>query len=229
MKKTVIGFAMAILLVFSASGTVLAADGGNGTEGLSPGELGPNASLQLMFAKLQLEQAELARNQAMEGMEQIERLQDEQRQVAGFLNTARRLQSEAESTGEATEMPGDMAAYMDANGLSYDATGGDLAMTGEEWDTAIRSLEYRLEEVGMETQQQMVYVQDFMGQYNSYTQGTNTQIPNSDQTLTSLARGQSMYGDSEAGLAVTSLVVGLVLGCVITLAAQKLRAKKEKA
>ena len=81
----------------------------------------------------------------------------------------------------------------------------------------------------METQRQMVYVQDYMGQYNSYTQGPNTQIPNSNQTLTSLARGQSMYGDSEAGLAVAGLVVGLVLGCVITLAAQKLRAKKEKA
>ena len=40
------------------------------------------------------------------------------------------------------------------------------------------------------TQQEMVYVQDYMGQYNSYLQGANTQIANSNQTLTNLARGQ---------------------------------------
>lgn len=84
MKKAVIGFAMALLLVFSASGAALAADGGNGSAGPNTEELSPSTSLQLMFAKMQLEQAELARNQAMEGMEEIQRLQDEQRQVAGF-------------------------------------------------------------------------------------------------------------------------------------------------
>ena len=36
----------------------------------------------------------------------------------------------------------------------------------------------------------MDYVQDYMGQYNSYLQGANTQIANSNQTLTNLARGQ---------------------------------------
>ena len=60
----------------------------------------------------------------------------------------------------------------------------------EEWDVAIASLEARLEELGTDTQQQMVYIQDYMGQYNSYLQGANTQISNSNQTLTSLARGQ---------------------------------------
>ena len=48
----------------------------------------------------------------------------------------------------------------------------------------------RLEELGTNTQQEMVYVQDYMGQYNSYLQGANTQIANSNQTLTNLARGQ---------------------------------------
>ena len=50
--------------------------------------------------------------------------------------------------------------------------------------------ESRLEELGTNTQQEMVYVQDYMGQYNSYLQGANTQIANSNQTLTNLARGQ---------------------------------------
>ena len=35
----------------------------------------------------------------------------------------------------------------------------------------------------------MVYLQDFIGQYNSYLQGSNTQIANANQTLTNIARG----------------------------------------
>ena len=80
--------------------------------------------------------------------------------------------------------------YMDEHGLAYDKTGNDHMHSEEEWDVAIASLEARLEELGTDTQQQMVYIQDYMGQYNSYLQGANTQISNSNQTLTSLARGQ---------------------------------------
>jgi len=180
-----------------------------------------------MYAKLQLAQSEIAKQQAMDIMDQVSEAQEEQRQVGAFLNTAKQCWVEAESTGAATEMPTDMAEYMDANGLSYDTTGNDLLMTAEEWDVAITSLEHRLEELGIETQQQMVHLQDYMGQYNSYLQGANSQISNANQTLTSLARGQSMYGDSEVGLAVTGLVLGLVLGCAATLAVQKVRGKKD--
>ena len=77
-----------------------------------------------------------------------------------------------------------------ANGLAYDRTSGDHAHSAEEWDVAITALESRLEMLGTNTQQEMIYVQDHMGQYNSYLQGANTQIANSNQTLTSLARGQ---------------------------------------
>jgi len=222
MKKKLICFVMAMMLILSSSVTVFASN----TNTLTTPTTNVNTNLQLMFAKLQLEQAEIAKQQALDNMVRVQELQDEQKQVSDFLNTARHCQSEAKSTGEATEMPADMADYMDANSLSYDTTGNDLIMTGEEWDTAITSLENRLEELGAETQQQMVYIQDFIGQYNSYLQNTNTQISNSNQTLTSLARGQSMYGDSEVGLAVTGLVLGLVLGCAAALAVQKVRRKK---
>ena len=120
------------------------------------------------------------------------------------------------------EMPSDMADYMAANGLSH---GSGLPLTGEEWDAIIASLDNRMAELGVEVQQQMIYVQSLMAQ----NVPSNTQNPNSNQTLTSLARGQSMYGASEAGLAVTGLVLGLVLGCAATLAVQKLRRKKDAA
>ena len=83
-----------------------------------------------------------------------------------------------------------MVDYMDAHKLAYPNGDGDYILGKDEWDVVITSLESRLEELGTGTQQEMVYVQDYMGQYNSYLQGANTQIANSNQTLTSLARGQ---------------------------------------
>ena len=202
------------------------------TSSVSFGELGPTTSLQLMFAKLQLELAETAKTQAMDKMDAISQAQDEQKLVSGLLNEARQAQADAKAGvgndqektqtyelpkkdangnvmydaqgnvvyetvtetvpkgNNATFMSQEMVDYMDANGLAYDKTANNHSHSADEWDVAITSLESRLEELGTNTQQEMVYIQDYMGQYNSYLQGANTQISNSNQTLTSLARGQ---------------------------------------
>ena len=182
----------------------------------------PTGNLQLMFAQLQQEQAEIIKQQAMQQMKETEALQAEQRQVSGYLDQARSLQSEAEASDSATAMPGEMQEYMLKNGLAYDTTGGDLDMTYEEWDVAISSLESRMEMLGVQTQQLMVNVQEFIGAYNA-----NQQV-NGNQTISSLSRGQSMYGDSSAGLMITTLIVGMVLGCLITVAAEKMMKKGKR-
>ena len=184
-------------------------------------DLVPTGSLQVMFAQLQQKQAEIIKQQAMQQMKETEALQAEQRQVSGYLNQARSLQSEAETSDSATAMPGEIQEYMLKNGLAYDTTGDDLDMTYEEWDVAISSLESRMEMLGVQTQQLMVYLQDFIGQYNSYQGGAN-------QIISSLSRGQSMYGDSSAGLMITTLIVGMVLGCLITVAAEKMMKKGKR-
>ncbi len=243
MKKRIFCFVTVTLLMLSVSVNVFAADTTNSentdtanenTQGVSyeselpdMNTLGPSNSLRLLYAKLQLELSETAKNQMLEVMNQVAALQEEQKLVSSFLNTARQLQNESkENQNQTSRMPDDMYAYISENNLDYDKSGDAMLLTAEEWDTVIVLLENRLMELGAETQQKMVYIQNLMGQYNSYLQDTNTQTPNPNQTITSLPRVQSMYGDSEAGLAVTALVVGLVLGCVITLAAQKVRRKK---
>ncbi|MBQ2860577.1 MAG: hypothetical protein IJE80_05390 [Peptococcaceae bacterium] len=182
----------------------------------------PTGNLQLMFAQLQQEQAEIIKQQAMQLMEKIDALQAEQRQVSGYLSQARSLQSEAETSDSATAMPGEIQEYMLKNGLAYDTTGDDLNMTYEEWDVAISSLESRMEMLGLQTQQMMVNVQEFIGAYNA-----NQQV-NGNQIISSLSRGQSMYGDSSAGLMITTLIVGMVLGCLITVAAEKMMKKGKR-
>ena len=184
-------------------------------------DLVPTGNLQLMFAQLQQEQAEIIKQQAMQQMKETAALQAELKQVSGYLDQARSLQSEAEASDSATAMPGEMQEYMLKNGLAYDTTGDDLDMTYEEWDVAISSLESRMEMLGVQTQQLMVYLQDFIGAYNASQGGAN-------QTISSLSRGQSMYGDSSAGLMITTLIVGMVLGCLITVAAEKMMKKGKR-
>ncbi len=162
----------------------------NTASSVSLGELGPTTSLQLMFARLQLELAETAKTQAMDKMDAISKAQEEQKFVSQLLNEARQSKADAKSGDKCTRMSQEMVDYMDAHGLAYDKTGNDYLHTSDEWDVAITALEGRLEELGTNTQQEMVYIQDYMGQYNSYLQGANTQIANSNQTLTNLARGQ---------------------------------------
>ncbi len=166
---------------------------------ISSGDLGVygTTSLQFMFAKLQIELAEAAKQSAMDKMNQITQSQEERKLVSKYLNECRQKQSDAKGgTGDcpwdknASMMSEECKKYMDKYGLAYDKTGNDRANNEEEWKVAITALEGRLDELGSDTQQQMVYVQDYMGQYNSYLQGANTQISNGNQTLQSLARGQ---------------------------------------
>ncbi|MDR0672096.1 MAG: hypothetical protein LBF93_00235 [Zoogloeaceae bacterium] len=158
-------------------------------------------SLQLMFAKLQLSLAESAKNSSMGYINEIQKTQGEQKTLAAMLQQARQLQADAKdgkgnaihngkSDPNCSVMPDDMKQYMNDNGLAYDKAGNDDNHNKDEWEVAIASLQARMDALGTDTQQKMVYVQDFMGQYNSYLQGANSVIQQSNQTLAELARAR---------------------------------------
>ena len=46
------------------------------------------------------------------------------------------------------------------------------------------------ESLGTKTQTQMVFLQDFISQYNSYLQGANSAIQESSDVLTAIATGR---------------------------------------
>ena len=154
-------------------------------------DLGPTGSVQFMFAKLQLAQSEICKNQAESYMKQIEDIQAEQKECAEMIAEARKLQDDAKNKNKCTEMPDDMKEYFQSRGLSWDTAGdNDDWHDADQWDYNLKSLTNYQEQIGTKTQTLMVYLQDFIGQYNSYLQGANTQIANANQTLTSIARGQ---------------------------------------
>lgn len=155
---------------------------------LSHVDMGGAASIQFLFAKLQLELAQTANNNAKEYLDKIVKIQEEQKAVADMIDQCRKLQDEAKSKGTYTELPDDIRMFMDTNNLKYDKTGNDLLMTADEWNVAIYSLMDYQSTIGSKTQTEMVYLQDFMAQYNSFLQGANASSAASMETLESLLK-----------------------------------------
>ena len=168
-------------------------------------DLGPTGSVQMMFAKLQLAQSEICKAQATDYMKQIEEIQNEQKECAEMIEQARNCQqmgSDGKGVGKVSisgtkttgkdcyPMSQELVDFMNKRGLSFPNNDKDYILGKDEWDYALKSLTNYQETVGNKTQTLMVYLQDFIGQYNSYLQGANTQISNANQTLTNLARGQ---------------------------------------
>ncbi|MCR5084783.1 MAG: hypothetical protein K6A65_04705 [Succinivibrionaceae bacterium] len=54
----------------------------------------------------------------------------------------------------------------------------------------IESMKTKQEQCGTDIQQTMVFVQDYIGQYNAYSQGASSAVSQGNQTLAQLARGQ---------------------------------------
>lgn len=64
------------------------------------------------------------------------------------------------------------------------------SFTTKEWESILKTLTDKQELIGGNTQTAMVYLQDFIGQYNSFLQGANSAIATANQVLTSIAKGQ---------------------------------------
>ena len=153
-------------------------------------DLGPTQSIQFQFAKLQMAQSQICKNQAEDYMKQIENIQEEQKACADMIEQARKLQNDAKNGDKCTEMPADMKKFFDERGISYDTAGNDDLHTADEWDYNLKSLTNYQEQIGNKTQTLMIYLQDFIGQYNSYQEGAMSAISSATQTLRTIARGQ---------------------------------------
>ncbi len=110
---------------------------------------------------------------------------------------------------KASMMTAEDEKFLKDHGIKFDTKGNDRAHNPTEWnynigqikeyisshspkaedyDTVVQSLQARADSLGTNTQQLMVFVQDFMGQYNSYLQGSNSIIQQANQTLAELAK-----------------------------------------
>ena len=191
----------------------------------------PTESLALIFAKMNLQLSQQAKNGALDSINQIKDMQENQKEVATYIGKARSLQNEARIQNKSTTMPEDMVTYFKVHDLHYDTSGNDYTHTFEQWKVAIQSLSQYQEMLGMQTQQLMVYVQDYMGQYNSYLQGANSALQQANQTLQTLARGQSLFsaegGKVDVAPIATSVIVGVIIGMLTMWTIMRKKIKKQ--
>ena len=165
-----------------------------GSTGSVFGSFSASGSPQLALAMLQMELAKTNKEQALSGIKEIEAQQAEKKRISDIMNQAREYRaSPSRYTKDAGGKP-----YTDKNfnkavegmGFSVPNTPKDTDKNKAEWDKLIAQLQTKLDTVGANIQTQMVQLQDFMGQYNSYMQGANTAISQSNQILSTLAKGQ---------------------------------------
>ncbi len=147
--------------------------------GIGDIDLGPNGSVQIMFAKLQLMMSAQCKTQAENYMHEVESIQSEQKKTAEMVALARMYKDKG------MDMPPELRKFMDDRKLPIKG-GRDQ----RDWDFNIKSLTNYQETVGNKTQTLMVYLQDFIGQYNSYLQGASSSINDAKNVLSAIARGQ---------------------------------------
>ena len=153
-------------------------------------------SPQLAFAMLQMQLASANKEQAMAGIKSIEASQAQKVEMAEMLNKARDYKQNGlhlNDAGIPSGIDDKFVKYCKDNGITvphYAKTADSKENLDKKWDSAIAQMQTKLDTMGSDIQTKMVQLQDMMGQYNSYMQGANSAIATSNQTLSSLARGQ---------------------------------------
>lgn len=158
----------------------------------STSELNPTGSVQFMYAMLQMELAQTNKDAALNKIDGIRQQQEASAEITDAINQLRNLRQGLEEDDDKVSVSGnaqwnEACAVMDKYGIDHKTDDGKVMRT--DLDTMIASLEAAQEEVSSDVQQEMVYVQDYMGQYNSYTQGASSAISSANETLKTLARG----------------------------------------
>lgn len=181
-------------------------------------------NIQFIFAQLQQQLNQMCKDQAAKEIEQIQKQQEQQRQCTELLRQLRELNSTIKSTGTPVALSEDIKSRLIELGI---CSAGDAVMnkavTSQEVDMLISYAENKLESIASSTQQEMVYIQDYIDQYNSYLQQSNAAIASAGGSQTSLAGG-TMIGGS-IGLLFTGILIGVFASVIVVLVVLRSRKK----
>ncbi len=153
-----------------------------------------NKSIQMQFAELQMTLAQDRKADAANIIKNIKEKQNLSKRYAELIKNLRGAytnpkdgSSENKARKAAIQQYKSEFMALGGSGNYFDTK--DKEFTPTVLDKMVNDLQTLQDTVGSDIQQQMIYVQDYIGQYNAYMQGANTAINNANQTLTSLARG----------------------------------------
>lgn len=193
----------------------------------------PN-SVQMEFAKLQQQLAEQAKKQAQDKINQIQNQQDRQTELADQINQLRQLKDDiSDHVGKLTD---DFKNRLVSLGV-YDAS--EALLTKNLTQTEVKSIVEKIEEKTVECEneldqtssqssQEMVFIQDYMQQYNQYSQSSIAAIRAAqDQAGASTVSGTMLSGS--LGMLFTGILIGAFGAVIVVLLVQKARKGKSQA
>lgn len=177
-----------------------------------------------MFYKLQQQQAQLCKDQAQKYLEEIQKQQDMQQQYTELIYQLREFSYTLNK--EPLLLPDEIKQKLIDLDVCSEADGAlTKKYTKEDVDSLIEKVELLQENLGINTQQNMVYIQDFIGQYNSYLQNSIAAVTASTDVPSSLSKGGTMLGGS-VGMLFTGILIGACLGVIVVLVVQKSRKRE---
>ena len=184
-------------------------------------------SYQLIFAQLQQKLAQESKEAALNKVDELQKLQSQQNLCSDVLSQLRQLQAEARSSGKPVELSQELKNNLVSLEICTSTTTyiTKSEVTEEDLQNLISLTEAKMDSLSSSTQVQMVYLQDYMKQYNSYTSSSSSITEELKEMLNQYATRGTMLG-GHTGMLFTSLLVGVAIGAVAVLLIQKKKIKK---
>ena len=176
---------------------------------------GNTVNINLVFAQLQQELAAQNKDQAMQRIEGIRESQEESAEITKVITDVRNIKTECFKDGTQISAP-EFSDNTQKAAEKYGITLPDSqSCTDEDLNNIIQSLQDEQEKIGYGVQQEMVSVQDFMGQYNSYNQSASNFINKSNDTNTAVATGRgSLFSTEGASHQAAPIIIFMLLGFI---------------
>ncbi|HAR80749.1 MAG TPA: hypothetical protein DCR21_07960 [Succinivibrionaceae bacterium] len=149
-------------------------------------------SIQMMAAMVMLEIGSTKKQEAENKIAEMKAQNDKAKQLNNFVDTLNaQLGKYTKDDDDAKNGRKNILAgkLNEAKSLGIDCSGWNEPKSAEQVKGIVSQIQHMAENCNSDNQTQMVKLQDFMGQYNSFVSGASDHIKNANQILQGLAKG----------------------------------------
>ncbi len=170
-----------------------------------------SASVQLAFAQLQMQSAQQKRDQALELTQKIQAKQQENAALSAAVDELTELKKKL-AAGATSPLPADLAKTLADAGVSVPDAKSTKGYTADELVTIIALATAAADSAANDLQRDMVFLQDYIGQYSSYTQAASNAMQQASDVLKGAAQRATVSAQaSDGGFSLLALAVGVAV------------------
>lgn len=143
-----------------------------------------------MYAFVLLLYADSYRQASMNKMDELEKLQVEQKEANDMIGAFNQKLSELEKAGGSgtRQMTAAEKSWCDKNGINVS---GYPNLNADQWTAVIKDTQKVVDGKSTEIQSTMNIIKEATGQYSSFMQGTSTNVTAANQMLNSIAKNMA--------------------------------------